>query len=446
LLANLALTLAGLATLGAALTLPGIAGVLLALGMAVDANILVNERIREEVKRGRSVIGAIEAGYRRASAAITDANLTTLIKMLILFVIGTGAIKGFAVTISLGIIVLMFTALMLVRLLIASWLKRARPRALTVGTRLRLFPENTRIPFMRARYSGLIVSAMISLAALGLAYKPGLKMGVDFAGGIVVEARTEQPADFGVVRERLGQLGLGPVQVQQFGSDRDVLLRIEQQHGGPQAQDQAVARVTQTLAQVAPGTTIQRVDSVGAAVGSELFRDGILALAVAAAAMFGYIAFRFEWPFAVGAIVTMFLDLTKTVGFFAITGFEFNLTSIAAILTIMGFSINDKIVVYDRVRENLRLHKEMSLRALIDRSINETLSRTIGTSVALLLAIAPLAFFGGPALWEFAVVLLFGLILATSSSIFIAAPILLNIGEARLRKWRTTAQTAQGTV
>jgi SecD/SecF fusion protein len=437
LFANIALTLAGLATLGATLTLPGIAGILLAIGMAVDANILVNERIREETKRGRSVVGAIEAGFKRAYAAITDANVTTLIKMLILFVVGTGAIKGFAVTISLGIIVSMFTALLLVRLLMALWLKRVRPKSLVVGTRLHLFPENTRIPFMRARYSGLIVSAMISLAALGLAYKPGLKMGVDFAGGIVVEARTEQPADFGLLREKLAQLGLGPIQVQQFGSNHDVMLRLEQPHGGPEAQTQELEKVKQTLDQTAPGTTIQRVDAVGASVGSELFRDGVLALALAGVAMFAYIAFRFEWPFAVGAIVTMFLDLTKTIGFFAITGFEFNLTSIAAILTIMGFSINDKVVVYDRVRENLRLHKGMPLRELIDRSINETLSRTIGTSVALFLAIGPLALFGGPALWEFAVTLLFGLVLATSSSIFIAAPILLNIGERRLSRWRT---------
>jgi SecD/SecF fusion protein len=427
------MTMAGLATLGATLTLPGIAGILLALGMAVDANILVNERTREEVKRGRGVIGSVEAGFRRAYAAITDANVTTLIKMLILFAVGTGAIKGFAVTISLGIVISMFTAILLVRLLTAQWLKRVRPKALTIGTRLRFFPDHTAIPFMRARYSGLVISAMISLASLGLAWKPGLNMGIDFAGGVVVEARTEQPADVALLRERLGSLGLGPVQVQQFGSPQDVLLRFEQQHG-TQSQSQAVERVKETLGEVAPGSEVRRVEVVGASVGSELFQEGLLALGLAAVAMFGYIAFRFEWPFAVGAIATMFLDLTKTVGFFALTGIEFNLTSIAAILTIMGFSINDKVVVYDRVRENLRIHKAKPLREVIDLSINETLSRTIGTSIALFLAIAPLALFGGPALHEFAVVLLFGLVLATSSSIFIAAPILLNLGEMRLRR------------
>jgi SecD/SecF fusion protein len=198
-------------------------------------------------------------------------------------------------------------------------------------------------------------------------------------------------------------------------------------------QQAAIAKARTSVQQALPGAEIRRVEIVGPTIGSELLRDGLWALAWAAAAMFIYITFRFEWPFAVGAIVTMFLDLTKTVGFFALAGFEFNLTSIAAILTIMGFSINDKIVVYDRVRENLTRFKKMGLAELIDLSINETLTRTIGTSVALFLAIVPLAVFGGPALREFAVVLLFGLVLATSSSIFIAAPIVLNLGEKRLR-------------
>jgi SecD/SecF fusion protein len=434
LVVNLGLTIAGLALLGATLTLPGIAGILLALGMAVDANILVNERVREELKHGRGVIAAIENGFRRAYVAITDANLTTLIKMLILFVVGTGAIKGFAVTISLGIVASVFTAIVLVRLMIARWLRRVRPKSLTIGTRLRRFPDNTAIPFMKARYSGLVVSAVISLASLGLAYSPGLNMGVDFTGGIAIEARTQQPADFALLRQQLGSLGLGPVEVQQFGTPEDVLLRFEQQSGGTQAQQQAVDKIRETLQRVTPGSEVRQVDAVGASFSSELFREGMLALALAAVAMFGYIAFRFAWPFAAGAIITLFLDLTKTIGFFAATGIEFNLTSIAAILTIMGFSINDKIIIYDRVRENLRLHPGKSMREVIDLSINETLSRTIGTSIGLFLAIGPLALFGGPALREFAIVLLFGLVLATSSSIFIAAPILLNLSDPPWKK------------
>jgi SecD/SecF fusion protein len=437
LIANLALTLGGLSLLGATLTLPGIAGILLALGMAVDANILINERAREEARKTGGVISALEGGFRRAYRTIVDANVTTLIKMLILFAIGTGAIRGFAITISMGILISMFTAIVLVRLLISHWLRAARPKALQIGTRWHVFPEGTAIRFMRARYSGLIASAVISLASLGLAYYGGLRVGVEFAGGIVIEARASTAVNHAELRDKFGGLGLGPVQVQEFGSPNDVLLRLEHPHGASVEQQAAIAKARNSVQEVLPGAEIRRVEVVGPTIGSELLRDGLWALGWAAAAMFVYIAFRFEWPFAVGAIVTMFLDLTKTVGFFALTGFEFNLTSIAAILTIMGFSINDKIVVYDRVRENLTRFKKMPLAQLIDLSINETLTRTIGTSVALFLAIVPLALFGGPALREFAIVLLFGLVLATSSSIFIAAPILLNLGEKRLRRQKT---------
>jgi SecD/SecF fusion protein len=430
-----------LSLLGATLTLPGIAGILLALGMAVDANILINERAREEARKTSGVISALEAGFRRAYRTIVDANATTLIKMLILFAIGTGAIRGFAITISMGILISMFTAIVLVRLLISHWLKHSRPKSLRIGTRWHVFPEGTTIPFMRARYSGLVVSAVISLASLGLAYHPGLRVGVDFAGGVAIEARASAPVDHAALRDKLGGLGLGQVQVQEFGSANDVLLRFEHPHGSSAEQQAAITKARDRVQEALPGAEIRRVEVVGPTVGSELLRDGLWALAWAAAAMFIYIAFRFEWPFAVGAIVTMFLDLTKTVGFFALTGFEFNLTSIAAILTIMGFSINDKIVVYDRVRENLTRFKKMPLAQLINLSINETLTRTIGTSLALFLAIAPLALFGGPALREFAIVLLFGLVLATSSSIFIAAPILLNLGEKRLRGRRPAEAT-----
>jgi SecD/SecF fusion protein len=235
---------------------------------------------------------------------------------------------------------------------------------------------------------------------------------------------------------------MGPVQAREFGSPTDVLIRFEPPKGDAEAQQAGIAAIRAGILTALPGAEIRRVDVVGPTIGSELLQDGLMALGLAAVAMFFYIAFRFEWPFAVGAVLTMFLDLTKTIGFFAVTGFEFNLTSIAAILTIMGFSINDKIVVYDRVRENLSRFKKMPLRQLIDLSINETLTRTVATSIGLFLAIAPLALFGGPALHEFAIVLLFGLLLATSSSIFIAAPILLNLGEKRFGTQRQVQASA----
>jgi SecD/SecF fusion protein len=434
LIANLGLTIGGLALMKATLTLPGIAGLLLALGMAVDANILVNERTREELAKGKSVRTSVESGFRRAYSTVLDANLTTLFKMLVLLWLGAGAIKGFAITISLGILVSMFTALVFVRYLTARYLERVRPKQLTMGTPLHFLPSKTNFAFMRARHAGLIASAVISLASVALAVSPGLKMGIDFSGGVAVEARTSAQADLARLRSEAGKLGLGPVQVQSFGGPNDVLLRLGNQVGGPSAQSAAVAKIEHMLGRVAPGAEVRKVDVVGASVGNDLLSSAIWALSIAAIAMFAYIAVRFAWPFALGAVATMFLDLTKTIGFFALTGFEFNMTSIAAILTIMGFSINDKVVVYDRVRENMRSMRHKPLREIVDLSINETLSRTIGTSVALFLATAPLAVFGGPALRQFGVTLLFGLLLATSSSIFIAAPLLLTFSKQR-DKW-----------
>jgi SecD/SecF fusion protein len=430
---NLFLTLAALSMLEATLTLPGIAGILLTLGMSVDANILINERIREEVRKGRQPVSAMQAGFSKAFATILDSNLTTLIKMVILYSVGTGTVRGFAVTISLGILTSMFTATVVSRWLIAYWYKVRRPKTLPLGW-LRLAPDDMKVPFMKGRNAGLAFSVVLSVASIALFIKPGLNYGVDFAGGIVVEIRTEQPANFAAIRHSLEKLNVGTPALQQFGPPTDVIIRLENPPGGDGAQQQVVKNIQATLQQDFPGTTIRRVEAVGASVSGELFHQGMMALGLAAIAMLAYIWFRFEWQFGVGAVVTMLLDVTKTVGFFALLGLQFNLTSIAAILTIMGYSINDKVVVYDRVRENLRLYRKMPLRELIDRSINETMGRTIGTSLSIFLATLPLALFGGEALREFAWVLLFGVVLATSSSIFIAAPILLYLGEHRLRR------------
>ena len=257
---NLFLTVAALSLLNATLTLPGIAGLLLTLGMSVDANILINERIREESRKGRSAFAAMEAGFTRAFATIVDANLTTLIKMLLLYAVGTGTIRGFAVTISLGIITSMFTATVVTRLLMVTWLKKHRPKVLSVTTGFRLAPDDTKIRFMRGKRLGLIFSVLLSLASIGLFIKPGLNYGVDFAGGIVMEIRTPEPADFPELRESLAQLNLGPVQLQQFGQPTDVLIRFERQPGDEANQQQAVKAVQDKLAAEFAGTQIRRVE------------------------------------------------------------------------------------------------------------------------------------------------------------------------------------------
>ncbi len=298
---------------------------------------------------------------------------------------------------------------------------------------LRIVPDHTRIKFMRGRFAGIIVSAVLSSLSIGLFFYPGLNLGIDFKGGIVMEARTDGAADFAKIRAALEAQGLREPGVQRFGSDSQVLIKLETQQT-EKATEEVVGRVRTALEQAQPGTKLLRTDAVGASVSNELFWNGIYALGISLLMILVYIWFRFEWQFAVGAVVTLLLDVTKAIGFLVVTRFEFDLVMIGAILTIIGYSTNDKVVVYDRMRENLRKYKTMPLRDLIDLSINETLNRTLGTSATVFLASLPLALFGGATLSGFAWVMLFGIFVGTSSSIFIAAPILLFLGENRLRR------------
>ena len=299
--------------------------------------------------------------------------------------------------------------------------------------RFRLVRDGTTFHFMRGRYAGLIVSAVLSLSSLGLFFYPGLNLGIDFKGGILMEVKTPGPADLGAIRAALSAAGLHEPGVQRFGATDQVAVRLEAQKSEADTQ-KVVTTVRDTMERVQPGSKIQRTDAVGASVSAELFRDGLLALGLSLLMILVYIWFRFEWQFAVGAVVTLVLDVTKAIGFLVLTRFDFDLVMVGAILTVIGYSTNDKVVVYDRMRENLRKYKSMPLRQLIDLSINETLNRTLGTSMTLFLASLPLALFGGSTLSGFAWVMLFGIVVGTSSSIFIAAPILLFLGEKQLRR------------
>jgi len=307
---------------------------------------------------------------------------------------------------------------------------------------LRLAPDNTKFRFMNGRIAGLVVSAILSTASVVLFFTPGLNLGIDFSGGIVMEVRTVGPADFQKIRAALAQEHVPDQGVQRFGDVSTVLIRLPTQptEAGTQI---AVSNVRKALEASVQGTKIVRVDAVGASVSSELFRNGLMALGISLLMILAYIWFRFEWQFAVGAVATLILDVTKAIGFLAITRIEFDLVMVAAILTILGYSTNDKVVVYDRVRENLRKYKIMPLRDLIDLSINETLNRTLGTSMTVFLASLPLALFGGASISGFAMVMLFGIVVGTSSSIFIAAPILLFLGEKRLRRDTVAVETPE---
>ncbi len=446
LLVNIVLLLAAMSLLEATLTLPGIAGIVLTLGTALDANILINERIREEVKNGRSPINALEAGYTRASGTILDANLTNLIAMAFLYGFGSGPVKGFAVTVAIGTVVQMWTATVLTRLLVVWWYRATKPRELPVVTRpglsflqrlarplFRIVPDKTNIPFMKGARAGLIVSAVLSTASLIGAFYPGLEKGIDFKGGIVMEVRTPEAANLQALRNAVGGLGVGDVGLQRFGDDTTVLVRVPVPPEEAQVQA-TVNRVRTALEQAQPGLRVLRVEAVGNRISDELFRGGLIALGLSLIAMLVYIWVRFEWQFGIAGIVTLILDTTKAIGFMVLFQIEFNLTTIAAILTIVGFSVNDKVVVFDRMRENLRKYKTMPLDRLVDLSIDETLNRSLGTSMTLLLSALPLALFGGDTLAGFAWVMVFGILISTSSSVFIAAPIVLYSGRNRLRR------------
>ncbi|GFE88284.1 protein translocase subunit SecD [Steroidobacter agaridevorans] len=433
LVVNVFLTLAALTLLGVTLTLPGIAGIVLGIGLAVDANVLINERIREETRNGKSAVAALTNGFQRAYATIIDSNVTALIATALLFWLGSGPVQGFAVTMALGIAISMFTAVAVVKAIMSVWVRWRRPKHFVIGS---LLPARWRnatpnFQFMRARFIGLGVSLVLSVASVVLFIKPGLNYGVDFTGGTIIEASAPATMQLADLRAGLERADLGEVSLQQANADgTTILVRIQQQpDAGAAAQTEVAERAKAAILEAEPAASFDRVDIIGPKVSGELTDAGILAVLFASVAMFIYIWIRFDWHFAVGAIATLVLDTTKVIGFFALTGLEFNLTAIAAVLTLIGYSVNDKVVVYDRMRENLRLHPDVPLRQIIDRSINETLARSIFTSVTAFLAMVPMALWGGATVASFAVPMVFGIVVAASSSVFIAAPILLFLGE-----------------
>ncbi len=441
LLIHTILTLTALTLLGATLTLPGIAGIVLGIGIAVDANVLINERIREETKRGLGAYAALEYGFQKAFATIIDSNMTTLFAVILLFAMGSGPVRGFAITMGLGIVISLFTAVTVVKMMMIWWIKVRKLKVLDMEPPFHLIPTNTNIKFMRARFLGLAVSAFLSISSVILFFVPGLNYGIDFKGGIQMEV--EPPAgqaNLGALREKLGSLGLGDISLQGADNNTKALIRIEIQPGGDGAQRVAVDKARAAIEEVAPGSKISRTEVVGPKVSGELATSGLYAVLGASIIMLFYIWFRFEWYFAIGAIVTMLLDITKVVGFFVVTQLDFNLSAIAAALTLVGYTVNDKVVVYDRMRENMRLFKKLSLREIIDKSINETLTRSIYTSATALLAMLPMAIWGGSAVESFAIPMIFGIVIAASSSIFIAAPILLFLGDWRIKRQKMTAE------
>jgi preprotein translocase subunit SecF len=287
---------------------------------------------------------------------------------------------------------------------------------------LRLIPNKTSLPFVQYRLAAFALSALLVLGSIGAVLGIGLNFGIDFRGGTLIEVQTPGKADISGMRSTLSALGLGEVSLQEFGSERDVLIRIQRQDGAESEQIKAIQIVRDALpAEV----EFRRTEFVGPTVGQELIEAGTLAVGLALLSILIYVWFRFEWQFGVGAIVALSHDIISTLGLFALIQHEFNLSTVAAVLTIAGYSINDTVVVYDRVRENLRRYKTMPLIELFQLSINETLSRTTMTSLTTLLALVAIYIFGGPVLADFALAMIWGIVVGTYSSIFIAVPLLL---------------------
>ena len=294
--------------------------------------------------------------------------------------------------------------------------------------KLVLISSDTHIQFVRWRYLAYAFSAISVLASIVLVATMGLNFGIDFRGGTLIEIATEEPADIGELRQRIGGLGIGDVQIQTFGAPTDVLIRVGTQEGGEEAQQRVVDLVR---AELGNEVEYRRVEVVGPTVSGELIEAGTLAVILAVGMMLIYVWFRFEWQFSVGAVLALVHDVIVTLGIFAVLQLEFNLSTIAALLTIVGYSMNDTVVIYDRIREKLRKYKRMPLPELIDLAINKTLSRTIMTSLTTLLALLALYFFGGEVIRGFTFAMIWGILVGTYSTVYVASPLLLWLGVKR---------------
>ena len=453
LIVNLVLLIGGMSLMQSTLTLPGIAGLILTLAMAVDANVLIYERMRDEVHSGRSLIASLDAGFNKAIETILDANITTLVAALIMYMFGAGPVKGFAVTLALGTLTSVFSAVMVTQVLVSFWYKIRRPKVLPISDMsapkswplIKVLPKNTKIKFVAfARYAAIlsVIAVCTSLFMASTAIDStgihplrapcgGLNCGVDFKGGTSLEINTAPTQiDLAKLRATLNDQGLKDVQVQGVGNGTDAIMRFASPAIDPVGK---VETVKATLKTVFTNATFSNTEVVGAKVSGELFTGGIMALFIAIGLMMIYVWFRFEWQFGLGAVFALFHDVILVIGLFAIFReyLDFDLRAVAAILTIVGYSMNDTVVVFDRLRENLRKYKKMPLADLINLSINETLSRTIITGFTAVMALSGLAILGGPALFSFSVAMIFGIIIGTYSSIYVASPVILLWGVNR---------------
>jgi SecD/SecF fusion protein len=429
LIANLALIINLILLVGAltmfhfVLTLPGIAGIILTIGLSVDANVLIYERLREEMALGKSLKVALNTAYEKAFSSIFDANVTTLITAAILFWKATGPVKGFAISLTLGILASLFTALIVGRNCLGWLVDTGKLKRISM---LHLISAQN-INFLGKGFIACMCSLALLLAGAFAFYQRGERnFGVDFRGGDLITLSAPGKIDIGQVRGALKPIGLADASLQESTQVGRSYITIRTPLN---TSDKVEKQVMQTLPAV--GFRVEGSERVGALVGGELAKNSLIALGLGILGILIFVTFRFELAFAVGAIVALLHDVLMTVGMFSILGRELTLTMIGAVLTIAGYSINDTIVVYDRIREGLASGRRGTIEEIMNSSINQTLSRTILTSTVTLIPILCLFFFGGAVLRDFSLAIIIGVIVGTYSSIFIASPIVLWWTRAR---------------
>jgi SecD/SecF fusion protein len=423
LIVNLVLLIGALTMFRFVLTLPGIAGIILTIGLSVDASVLIYERLREEMALGKSLKVALETAYEKAFSSIFDANVTTLITAAILFWKATGPVKGFAISLTLGILASLFTALIVGRNALGWLVDAGKIKKISM---LHLISSQN-INFLGKGFLACMCSLALILAGATSFYIKGEKnFGVDFRGGDLVTLSSPSKIDIGQVRDALKPIGLADASIQESAQGGKSYITVRSPlNTSDKVQKQVVEKMPNA------NFKVERSERVGALVGGELAKSSLVALALGILGVLIFVTFRFELSFAVGAIVALFHDVIITVGVFSLLGRELTLTMVGAVLTIAGYSINDTIVVYDRIREGLASGRRGTIEEIMNSSINQTLSRTILTSTVTLIPILCLFLFGGAVLRDFSLAIIVGVVVGTYSSIFIASPIVLWWTRAR---------------
>ena len=411
---NLILILGVLSYFKATLTLPGIAGLVLTVGMAVDANVLIFERIKEELRSGKTLHSGIVGGYNKAFLTILDANVTTLITALILFQFGTGPVRGFATTLSIGILASMFTAIVVTRVIFDILTKNK----LISKLRMLHLIKQPKFDFIGKRRIAYLASTLVIIIGLIVFAKNGQKnFGIDFTGGTVQQLEFEKPISIERIRSSLQAIGLGDASVQRLDKTRGVIIRTFSD-----TSEEVTKEFRESFSDNPFKAT--RVEKVGPSIGKDLREKALLALLYAMIGICIYISLRFEFKFAIVAIIALLHDVLVSVAALALTGREISLPVIAALLTVVGYSINDTIVIFDRIREDLKIMRKANFKDVLNLSINQTLSRTILTSMTTLFVVLALFLFGGEVIRDFSFVLLIGVLVGTYSSIFVASSLL----------------------